>query len=46
MRPHDKDGYNAGARFNGFIDASVWSNRKLPSTTEIENKVMIIEEKP
>ena len=46
MRPHDKDGYNAGAHFNGFMAASVRNNRKLPSTTAMENMSMIIADKP
>jgi hypothetical protein len=45
MGPHDKNGYNAGARFNGFMDASVRNNRELPSTTAMENKSMIIEDR-
>jgi hypothetical protein len=44
MGPHDKNGYDAEARFNGFMDASVQNNRKLPSTTPIENKFMITED--
>jgi hypothetical protein len=46
MGPHDKNGYDAGACFNGFMDASVRNTRKLPSTIAIENKIMIIEDMP
>jgi len=46
MRPHDKNGYNAGVRFNCFMDVSLRNNKKLPSTTAMENKSMVIADRP
>jgi len=46
MGPHDKNGYDSGARLEGFMGASVLNNRKLPSTTPIQNRFMINEDMP
>ena len=45
MRLHDKNGYDAGPRFNDFMEDSCRNNGNLPSIIAIEHKFMIVEDK-